>query len=663
MKTLIICNTPEETNRVYELLVDPNKGLGQLKGKKRCTDDHTAIPTIMEFDLTESEINQVKLLPEVKSAKKIFEHSKPILHANSIHQECKPRQSYYTLDPIQADPLIAPHSLYCSLNSEVISNNEFPLSYNSDSINLSFNDCSNVDIIVVDSGVDATHLDFSNSEGTSRVVDFDWGVLTELSPDGDTTQPIIPNWSVIRPSFLTDDVGHGTGCASLAAGNRCGIAKNASLYSLKIFGGSSISTLQALKCVNAFLLAKSNNEFNLNSSRPTIITNSWGYQRMALGSIDIIDNSFDESYMNLLKFTGADLGYQFSRNGLAGLIGSPELPDIDYYVREIIANGGHFLRAAGNDNAYTSNATENVMAFHIVFNGDYVLIPSNSVTDSYFESFKYGDAVYDFNFTYYGIEDVGFYASPGIGIGEANDGLITVGDVSLIGELENCWSTAAAQEPFLEGSDNRTIINNTVRYRTYEGNKFVKSYYSNFGPDVDIYATGNDTIAAKSNQQLDGPTFMEISSNEKYRHFNGTSAATPIVAGILASYLADNPTSTPQQAKEWLLSNGSKGNILKTAVESVPKIINGKDAPFSVLLPVIDRSKSIEHFRYWPGNNSSRENFLISARFGEESNNIVAQAFPLRNAILETEEATVNVFGTTLDVVQTGLITPKTHTL
>ena len=686
MKTLITCNTPEETNFIYELLVDPNKGHSSLSGRKKCTDDHTLIPTIMEFDLSEQEIADLRNLPEVKSAIKNFTHVKPILHiTNIVHQECNPRQAIPSpATIITEDPLIAPHSLYYSQHSQAIANDDAPLTDQSAPTTLAFADCSNVDIIIVDTGVDASHPDFLDlTSGLSRVVDFDWGVFNELDPETGEEVQIIEDWDSKRDFFLTDTNGHGTGCASLAAGSRCGFAKNAAIYSMKIFGNSTEVTdpYQALKCITAFVIAKSNNEHGLDSSRPTIISNSWGYERLTLLPEELFPGTMDETYDTLLRFTGAAACSE-TENYFTGKIGSPQMVGIDNYVRAIVSNGGHFVRAAGNDNAYVDNSEQLQLSFHIInfpeSSTGLRCVPCHPVTDEKLSGLQEGDPIMLSNFSdgqnpfgllYIGKQDyLSFNASPNNGW-YGDYPIITVGDISPVGNEidpdQSSWSTAVANEPFLNGSDNRTIIDAEVRYRNQTDKRFAKSYYSNFGPGVDIYATGNATYAARSNQ-CNEPVLVEISETEKYRYFNGTSAATPIVAGILASYLSEYPYSTPAEAKSWLLSNSSKGNIIKTASEeNTRRVMNTFGEYVEFQCPLIDWT-TIQSPFWFRGFNTSRENFLLLSRFNGGSNgsyNAVAQAYPLRNAILESEMSQVTVTGsqTELHLVETGLTTPVTH--
>lgn len=136
-------------------------------------------------------------------------------------------------------------------------------------------DGQGVDIVVIDSGVDPDHPEFAvNADGTggTRVIDFDW---SSLGVPGCASAEEIGG-------YLGDADGHGSNCASIAAGNTCGWASGADIYSLRIFDGLDITTGEylgaidsdiAFDLVRAFHLAK----IATGNTRPTICTNSWGY--------------------------------------------------------------------------------------------------------------------------------------------------------------------------------------------------------------------------------------------------------------------------------------------------------------------------------------------------------------------------------------------------
>jgi hypothetical protein len=87
-------------------------------------------------------------------------------------------------------------------------------------------DGTGIDVIIIDSGVEPGHPEFAvNADGTggSRVVDFNWASLGIPGIES----------SSYYGGYLGDCRGHGSHCASIIAGNTCGWAPKANIYSLR----------------------------------------------------------------------------------------------------------------------------------------------------------------------------------------------------------------------------------------------------------------------------------------------------------------------------------------------------------------------------------------------------------------------------------------------
>ncbi len=138
--------------------------------------------------------------------------------------------------------------------------------------NFTYNlDGDGVDIVVLDTGIQKYHPEFAvNPDGTggTRVVDINWAQFGAVSNNG-------------TGSWVGDIDGHGSNCASIAAGITCGWAKKARIYAINMLDPNLPSTymspLQALQSVRLFHQSKSVNPVT-GYKRPTVCTNSWGYE-------------------------------------------------------------------------------------------------------------------------------------------------------------------------------------------------------------------------------------------------------------------------------------------------------------------------------------------------------------------------------------------------
>lgn len=125
-------------------------------------------------------------------------------------------------------------------------------------------DGTGVDVVIIDSGIQADHPEFQDSNGSSRVQEINWFTASGVS-------------GTMPSAFYTDYDGHGTHVAATIAGKTFGWAKNANIYSIKLSGlegstdpNSGLSAANAFDCILGWHNAKTN-------GRPTILNNSWGY--------------------------------------------------------------------------------------------------------------------------------------------------------------------------------------------------------------------------------------------------------------------------------------------------------------------------------------------------------------------------------------------------
>jgi hypothetical protein len=559
-------------------------------------------------------------------------------------------------------------------------------------MSLSTIDCSNVDIIIIDTGIDGSHPDLTDDNNNKLLVEFDW---KQLKAFDDGLSAIVVHSQYYQ---FGDPEGHGTACASLAAGKRCGFGRNAKLYDLCSSKFWRESRGQLLKVDNgiclrfalAFLKAKKQNLFGLNNSRPTIISNSWSSSTLTLlhNSITTKPNNIVDSNHKIIQ-----AHWNFGKHSILAQQAeiSTQNTIYDNYTRQILLEGGHFTKSAGNLNSYLDTnfspltwrrlvstdgkeqrlvAAVNTPEQNQMFSSKTTLISAFKHTGEFLQKYYYA-----------GLITTRLYASPSIGFDEANNipydknlyPIIIVGDICPIGHAQfdiskytkSSFDAQCGYYGLKNNTSKKGIEFNNVRYYETKNNigmspVFIKSSYSSFGPDVTIYAPGNSTWCAHSNQSEDinGTPHYTHSNGGMYRHFDGTSAATPIVTGILATYLACYPQSTPLQAKNWLTSNAVKGNILQTKeTYTTVNFITGFTEQNSTITMPETQDINLPHgseergvtnvLKTYQKGEVTTNQFLFLYRFFN-SPNLIAQAYPLREAVKESTTNQLTIANTVL---------------
>jgi subtilisin family serine protease len=123
-----------------------------------------------------------------------------------------------------------------------------------------------VDVIIQDSGIDPTHPEWLNFQGTaSRLQQINWPTASGLS--GIYSQD---------PNHYTDPDGHGTHVAGTAVGRLYGWAKSANIYAITIIDNPAAFGVSAsFNLIRAWHNLKPNT--TLGYKRPTVVNMSWGY--------------------------------------------------------------------------------------------------------------------------------------------------------------------------------------------------------------------------------------------------------------------------------------------------------------------------------------------------------------------------------------------------
>ena len=106
-------------------------------------------------------------------------------------------------------------------------------------------------------------------------------------------------------------------------------------------------------------------------------------------------------------------------------------------------------------------------------------------------------------------------------------------------------------------SSTKAIIVGSMDSESYSASLDQKSWFSNAGPGVDIFAAGSDIQSSTSNTNVHGGVTYHLNPSYKQLNISGTSMASPQMTGIGALFLQNNLTATPAQYKNWLKTNGT----------------------------------------------------------------------------------------------------------
>ena len=366
-------------------------------------------------------------------------------------------------------------------------------------------DGTGVDVVIQDSGIDPNHPDWNDSTGTSRLQQIDW--YTESGLSGTQSS-----------NHYRDRDGHGSHCASIAAGRLYGWAKGAHIYSQKLQGletlsgsdGTGIPIADAFDAIRLWHNAKTN-------GRPTVVNMSWGYG--ATISTDPTSGVYrgtawtygvDYSDRGTLEdATGVSID-RFIGSGSTTFFRMPvRVASVDAEVEDMIADGIHVCIAAGNDYTKSDVAGGPDWDNTVVF---------NSSTYNYHQ----GSSPWSQNAYMVGNIDSGFSQY-----------------------LSETYTTA------------ETLLDQTASS-------------TKRGPGTNIFAPGTNIMAATSTEYDTGSyTVTDYPLDNAYpiMSISGTSMASPQVCGVVAQHLQRYPDLTPAQMQQRIF-NESTATMYTTGVNN-----------------------------------------------------------------------------------------------
>ena len=434
----------------------------------------------------------------------------------------------------------------------------------------------NVDLVIQDSGVLQYHPEFIGDDGKSRVRDiildgpyyidpsyFTSNSLTYTKPDGRigiTTASAHSWWenngnrsgsfssvgTVAIPDSYTvaNSLGiggtshtmtssHGTGCAGLAAGKNFGLAFESNIWTISIFSPASQSVEASYDCMKIF---HQNKPINTATGRknPTVVNGSWGYYAGF--------NSGTQVYYSWKGATGNFTGYASNSTGVQayayGLVnGSVYSKHFTTTSRssatetagdEMIAAGVVFVGASGNNNQRVGVGSDDA---HI---------------NDYFTTLNSADG------------------RSGIPGADSGGSTCPSGHRNFIHPSNIGFDSSNDFHPSINVGALDDVINDSYDGTRWASYSEMKVSYSNNGPGIDVFAPADETLsagmrAANGDGLPNETNYARYNSNFVDRYFNGTSAASPVVCGLVALFLESNPTASCADAKNFILTHGSAG--------------------------------------------------------------------------------------------------------
>lgn len=317
-------------------------------------------------------------------------------------------------------------------------------------------------------------------------------------------------------TIISNEGDHGTCCAALTFGRSQGWAYNSNKWVFNLYGTLGIGIEQGFDLTKIFHLVKPKNPA-FGSKDPTIMSNSWGFR----SNKDPNGATYYYTHRatsNVSYTTEAGINW-LSHMGTQGDLGrwksEMRITSLTEALDELVASNVIFVAAAGNSNQ------KQVSSDHPDFNNFITSINGGTLETSNF--FEFGIPVFGTT------NRRGF---PQQGGKFQDDNGDTIYPVINVGALDDDFKTS----------------------------KEAKVGYSDRGNSIDVYAPADGTLAANRNYPSEGDrpdtynNLSYLSGVATDTAFSGTSAACPVVTGLLATVLEYNRDWTWREVKAWIAS-------------------------------------------------------------------------------------------------------------
>ena len=577
-KYTLAVTSPEYWNTIHNaLIVDSNED-GIPDRKVTCSDTKEHSPTRGTYWLTEEEANKISKHPQVKwielsPSDYRYSYPEPEPDTKRFRKNVKIYRNLSTSAfSISATSAEENRTNWATKRVGVTTNGKsWPnVTGNAAVINddLSFSlTGKNVDVIIHDSGIMQYHPEFLDDDGKSRVRDvvldgpfyidpdyFTTRGFTYTKPDGRTgittasahswwegalgrsaafasagTVAIPDNYTVantlgIGGTSHTMTSSHGTGCAGLSAGKNFGLAFESNIWNMSAIASPTSMGVEA--SYDIMKIFHQNKPVNTETGRknPTVVNGSWGYFA-GFNSGTTVNYSFKGSTGNFTGYASNSTGVQAMAYGLNG--GST-------YDRQFATS------SRSNSTETAGDEMVNVGVIYVTSAGNSNQRLGLGLTDPHLN---------DYLTTLNGADNRS--GIPGSGV----SGTVPSGHRNWIHPANIGYNTTTDYHPAVCVGAMDDFIESNYQER--------KASYSNNGPGVDVWAPADETLsagmrAANGDQLGTEINFSRYNSDFVDRYFNGTSAASPVVAGVVALFLQSKPSATSSEVKDFIRTQASQ---------------------------------------------------------------------------------------------------------
>ena len=570
---IVIVNLPEDWEEVHNYIINENNIDGIPNRKVTCLNTQQFSLRSAVYEMSAEEAELTKTHPKVEDVRlnpdKYYEMSSPeTLRYKKVIAFTKPKiTAAFDSEDISHTNGRRSNWSHLFVNSSP-SSKPFQGSDISDTTKVDRDITysmtgKNVDSVIIDSGVGYLHPEFKNEDGTYRVKDifldgpykvdpeyFDSngytytkvvdgvtlgvGIETSRARDwwttGSSRSPAFQDLGTVSLSSLytLEHVatkssnsnsnqlvdGHGTACASQIGGKSFGLAFECNLWNIRIAltgAGGYVSSAVAL---NALAIWHSAKKIAFDDPDPTLVNNSYG-------SSSSTGNTNGVNYIH--GYRGEILTYDGNGDNATPPSNSGACRNHKYFKY-----GSSSYSYTGTGQYLPSSSTTNSAAENAISAGCIMVASAGNKNQ---KMSTYDDIDYD---NWYSNSSNFICRAQGVqkgfsGIDERKKGTIRVGALDCGVEPTN------ASNPY------------AIR----------KVCYSSNGPMINIWAPGEQTMAAGYGAASYEDYAREDDAGFYDTWFNGTSAASPNACSVIALYLESNRGANQADVHDWLDRYGS----------------------------------------------------------------------------------------------------------